>query len=108
MAVTAGIIGAVASVGGTAYGIKKTVDAKNDAQDAAKEQKEQQAKLEAELKDKELKDQSTDAMLKTRNRQKSLAAGAQGREGTILTSPLGVSDASGAAPGAAGKTLLGA
>jgi len=75
---------------------------------AAKEQSENQNKLFADRKaaeDAAAEQSASDSSLKSaRRRQKTQAAGAQGRSDTILTSPLGVTTPA----QTAGKTLLGA
>lgn len=108
----------IAAIAATAVSTAVQVNAASDAKaDAKKASQENQASIDKALQDqkaeaaardaKEAELNSAEDSMKTRDsqrsRQKMLAAGAQGRSGTILTSPLGVV---GAAPQPA-KTLLG-
>jgi hypothetical protein len=100
-----------ASAGGTAYNIVKSNQAADDAKKQAEEQAAKQAQLEAEAKkraaDEESLAASTAARDQARSRQKRMASGAQGRQSTLLTGPLGITGAEGAGQAAGGKTLLG-
>jgi len=103
-------ISAAVAAGGTAYQIHASEEASNkaDAQarkqeahqsKALEEQKKQQETLEAKMAEEEnVANRNT-----ARHRQRALAAGAQGRSDTILTSPLGATGPI----ATAGKTLLG-
>lgn len=117
MAAVSTIIAASAlavAAAGTGYSIYSAEEAKSKAEREANEQEKRQEKIladqkaqreqikadEAELQDSLTQEAERDTQ---KARQRSLAAGAQGRGSTILTSPLGV-------PGSAntaGKTLLG-
>ena len=100
-----------ASAGYQVYSANEQADKAYEANQKA--QKSQEALLQEQqqqtqvVEDQISNQSSTDALLKNRNsarnRQKALAAGAQGPLDTILTSPLGLTNQ----PQTAGKTLLG-
>lgn len=116
-----GILGALAAVGGTTYSIVNSQQQQKKGEKESELAKQEQARLLKEAQDRQAKEEkaladqqsaaSEQAAMEKRNiersavRQKQRATGAaqQGRAGTILTSPLGVS---GEAP-TAGKTILG-
>jgi uncharacterized protein HemX len=100
------IIGA-ATVGATIYQTQQAGAAQKSAAAAAKEQQGNQMRLEQEAKDRMANQESEANAINVRDtakrRQAGLAMGAGGRQDTILTGPLGISDeASGGK-----KTLLG-
>jgi hypothetical protein len=88
---------------GTAMSISQSNSAQKDAKKAAADQMSKQSQLEADLKAQQSKEDSTATRDAAKKRQRQMAAGATGRNDTILTSPLG---ATGQTAGAA-KTLLG-
>ncbi|MBA3766822.1 MAG: hypothetical protein H0W99_07510 [Acidobacteria bacterium] len=103
----AAIIGAAAAVGGTAHSVESSAQA---GRMAGQEKNVKQAKLddlEKKRKAKEAADaaQATALAAKDRQRQQFAGSGAGGRQGTILTSPLGLPG--GYSGGGGGKTLLG-
>lgn len=108
MAATGAIIGGVAALGGTAYGVKASSDARSDAQAQAANQQQQAADFQKQASDKARVDQQQQAQtqMAALQSQKQRAAGAQSTfGGTLLTGPLGISGSTGTQPGQ--KTLLG-
>lgn len=110
----AAVTSAVIAGAGLAYSAYSTERQRSDAVKQRDEQKAKQRKIESESKTRQENEESVQAANKARDkaakRQKALAANAQGRSSTILTSPLGgASDQPGQAAGAqsGGKTLLG-
>lgn len=101
-------LGAAASAGGAAYQAVEAHSARQDAKRQAEQQAAEQNRLLEEEKKRQAEQESADAervaTQQARQRQRALAGGAQGRAGTILTSPLGVMGEA----QTAGKTLLGA
>ena len=102
---------AASSAIGTGFQISESIDAKNRAKKATREnEKNANALLSEEQKQSAAQKSAIEAegdelnRASAKNRQKTLAAGAYGRSDTILTSGLGTQ---GSAP-VAGKTLLGA
>lgn len=110
----AAIVGALAAAAGTSYSIKSNMDAKSQAEDAAQQQKEQQDQAVGDAKAQQSQAASdaaaatsTDQALLDRNKSRSDLAAAQaslGRQGTILTSPLGIPNTT---PATGGKSVLG-
>lgn len=76
---------------------------RKDAETATQKIQENQNKLEDDLKKKQASEDATMTRDLARTRQKSLAAGAQGRRSTLLTGYLGVPDTANNTK----KTLLG-
>lgn len=102
MGVSVAIVAAAAiSAGSAAY---SNNEAKRGARIAGDKQKNAQDRLLGEQKAKEDELAAAQDRASARARQRALAAGAQGRSGTILTSPTGVA---GNADPAANKTLIG-
>lgn len=115
MGVSVGI-GALA-LGSSMATVSAAQNAKNAAKRAAKAQAQQAEMAQKQYEDNLKKQEAAEAEAakmesdaanrnSARSRQKAMAAGAQGRSDTILTSPLGLSDYGTSA--SAGKTLLGA
>lgn len=112
MAAVTTAVAAVAAVaiaaGGTAYQISESKKQQKEAKKEMERQRARQNELDDEAKRRLENEESEERGIATRNaarnRQRALAAGAQGRRDTILTSPLGVQ---GEAAPTAGKTLLG-
>jgi Tfp pilus assembly major pilin PilA len=108
-AVTAAIAVSAVALGATAYSVVEQKKAAKEARMESDRQVKQQENLIAEAKAKQQATESSAAMNKIRDearkRQRSAAAGAQGRASTILTSPLGVVGTNPTNQG--GKTLLG-
>ena len=107
--VIAAVAAGVALTGSAVAYEAASSDARDNANDAKRQAAEQNAKLLQSQRDQVTKEENIASQTKMREqsmaRQRALASKAQGRSGTILTSPLGVT---GAAPNAAGgKTILG-
>lgn len=104
---TAIALAAVTTAGATIYSANESSKAQKQASNDAQDQQNQQNKLISDAKATQdaatQNQQSIEARDAARAKQKAQASAAQGRQGTILTSPLGVP---GQAPGAA-KTILG-
>jgi hypothetical protein len=101
MAVTAAIIGSVAAVGGTTYGIISGERSRSEAKEQAERQQADQLKKENELKERkraEAEQAGLAARLSSRPETRS-----GNRSGTILTSPLGIT----AGPTGSRKMLIG-
>lgn len=107
----AAVVGALVSAAGTAYG---AYSQNQQQKEAKQEQNRQLAEQDRLLKEAEAKQAGKDAEAnqiaaqekanqEARTRQKSRALASGGRQGTILTSPLGVT----AEAPTAGKTILG-
>lgn len=96
MAVAA--IAGVAAIGGAIWQEDVQSDAHDNARDARIKQGEANAKILQEQKSMKAREESVATGTRMRDqalaRQRALAASAQGRNGTILTSPLGVTQAS--------------
>jgi Flp pilus assembly protein TadB len=114
--VTLAAIGAAAAVAGTIYSVKSANDARADARKAVEEQTKTADALAKQSQNRADQEESQATSNTVRDdakkRQQALSAGAQGRQSTILTSPLGIqgnaaggTSAAGAPP--PGKTLLG-
>ena len=105
MGLTAAVIGA--AVLGTGTALYTSNQSSSQAKKLAGQQQENQNRLENEAKSRiagqESEANAINVRDQARRRQAGLAAGAQGRQDTILTGPLGVT---GEAPGGK-KTLLG-
>ena len=100
------IIGA-ATVGATIYQTQQAGAAQKSAAAAAQEQQAHQMQLEQQAQDRMANQESEQNAINVRDaakrRQAGLAIGASGRQDTILTGPLGVSDETSGGK----KTLLG-
>ncbi len=98
---------------GTTYSIANSISAKNSAEQAASNQSNADAALSQKAQQQAADQSSQQAMTNTEQaaltRQKQLAAGSQGMNSTILTSPMGIQSGSGNSGQAQGgqKTLLG-
>lgn len=103
MAITASIIAAAATVGTSAYSTVQSNKAGKRAENAANDQAQAQKKLLDEAAQKSANDESIANRDAAREKQRRAALGAQGRNSTLLTSPLGTVGQ----PSAVGKTLLG-
>lgn len=104
-AVTATVISTAIAVAGTAYSISESERAKSEAKREAKKREAKEKTLMDEAKNKNIEAEANKARDEAKNRVRALTAGGTaGRQGTILTSPLGVSGNA----QTAGKTLLGA
>ncbi len=94
----AAIVAGVAAVGGAIFAEDQASDAHDNARDAKIKQGEMNNKILQEQKGLRAKEESVAQGTRLRDqamaRQRALAANAQGRNGTILTSPLGVTQAS--------------
>ncbi len=109
MGVTAAVA-AVTTAGAGIHQAETAAEAKRSGEQRARGQAEKQQKMIDEAKAKEAKDAALEQgkmeQSQKRARQRSMARSAQGRSGTILTSPLG--EVGDMGTGQAGKTLLGA
>lgn len=94
-----GLIAASAAAVGTGASIKSSMDAKDQAEDAANQQKAQQdnqiAQLQAQKTDQTASDNASNALFQRDKSRADIATAqaSQGRSGTILTSPLGITNA---------------
>jgi cell division protein FtsL len=95
------------AAGATAYSVKSSNDARNDAKEAADNQAAEAQKLQTEAKNKQAQDEAvaaeTEAQRVARSRLKRNSASAYGKRDTVLTSGLGGSSA----PATQSKTALG-
>lgn len=101
------VVGAVAAVAALAVGgyeSKRGHDQKVQASHRADEAEARQVSIEGQLDAQQAANKKHAADQLAYNRQRALAIGAQGRAGTIRTSPLGVP----AAPRVGGNSYLGA
>lgn len=103
----AGVVGAASAAGTGAYSIVEANEQKKEGKDAAARQRAEQERL---IKEKQQKEADAATLEKAtmqrdqlRQGQKTKAAAAGGRAGTILTSPLGLPGDL----GSGGKTILG-
>lgn len=107
MGAAAAITGAVAALATTAFSVKSSNDARNQAQQDAVDQQAQATKLQQDQEDqtKAAQQQQANVQINAVQQQKNRAAAAQGTfGGTLLTGPMGVQGSTG---GGSGKTLLG-
>lgn len=108
MGITAAVVAATAVVAGTAKTVTDANAQKHQADDLATNQKNAQQKLiddqKAEEENQASQSAANDAQQTAIQAQRQKAAGFQGVNSTILTSPLGVQSS---APVTGGKTLLG-
>lgn len=108
----AAIIGLVTALGGTAAAGVQYEEGRKSQKKLRDDQEVQQEKLRGEADTKQKQEQADmeagRARTQARSRQRMGAASAQGRAGTILTSPLGVVNYGQDNQQTAGKTLLGA
>lgn len=108
MGITAAIVGAVAAIGGTTYSAVSYENNRKEQKKIRDDQEQKQIQAQADLQQKQKNEQSNDmamsARASARQRQRMNAAAAQGRSGTILTSPLGIPNGD---QQVTGKTLLG-
>ena len=93
----------ISSLVGAGLQYKQSNDARRDAKKAQKKGEAQQMALQQQFQDQSNADNSAQVAAQARERQKLLAASAQGGRANVLTSPLGLT---GAAP-TASKSLLG-
>lgn len=93
----------LAALASTAMQYKQGQDARKDAKRAQRDNEAQQQALQRQYQDKSAEDNSAQVAAQARERQRMLAAGAQGQRSNVLTSPLGLT---GSAP-TAQKSLLG-
>lgn len=94
-----------ASAAGTAYQVKSSIDAKNDAQKTADQEEQQQQDLLNQQKTQQQQYQNQQILNQQTLVSQSMARAAAGigsRSGTIATSPIGAP-----APNTSGKTILG-
>lgn len=108
---TLALIGLGLAAGGAVYQGVEAHKAASQAEDQANQQKADQDKLLADEKKKQTEQETlaknTQIQSENRSRQKTLAAGAYGRGGTIISGPTGVPVTGQAPPQGAYKTLLG-
>jgi hypothetical protein len=108
MGVTAAVGALVLGGGFAAKSVSDSNKAQKQAGAAAQEQATKSAQMEADFRKQQSDKESSTAMKTTRdaarNRQKAIAAGAQGPQSTILTGPMGNP---GDYQGGGQKTLLG-
>lgn len=115
MGITAAIIGGVVAAGTSAgvavYQSNQAKESRQKAEQVAAQQQAEQRKLLNEAKDKEnqqaVLERDAETQAAARAVQKRRAGLAGGRQGTILTGPLGIPNQAGGAAAPQGKTLLG-
>lgn len=104
MGVTAAVIGGLAAVGTAVSGEKQ----RKEASKAGRQQEAAMRKQEQEMRDRSAIEELEAGRDVASARQRRKQGGMGGRQGTILTSPLGVPNAgTGGGIAAMGKTLLG-